>query len=167
MRRALAVLIFLLPPVLMAGGNGAVYFGGHSFKAEVAVTQAEQERGLMYRKQLPKDACMIFLYGQDGPHAIWMRHCYISLDVAWTDVNGFIVEVAENVPPCDKKLWELEPCPCPNYGGSTDSRNFIEFPAGTFKRLGIKKGETLRWDLTLGDGTLLKGGDWGMMLQPR
>jgi hypothetical protein len=38
------------------------------------------------------------------------------------------------------------------------SRYFIEFPVGTFKRLGIRKGDRLGWDLTLDDGTRLKGG---------
>lgn len=167
MRRILSALVLLLPAALMAGGKGTVYVGSHTFKAEAATTEAEREQGLMYRKHLASDACMIFLYPQSGPHAIWMRNCYISLDIVWTDASGKIVELAENVPPCDRKLWGLDPCPCPTTGGNVDSATFTEFSAGTIKRMGIRKGDDLRWDITLDDGTLVKGGNWGMMFQGR
>jgi hypothetical protein len=47
---------------------------------------------------------------------------------------------------------------CPTYGGTLPSRYFIEFPVGTFKHLGLKKGDRLGWDLTLDDGRGLRGG---------
>jgi uncharacterized membrane protein (UPF0127 family) len=47
---------------------------------------------------------------------------------------------------------------CPSYGGTVPTRYFIEFSAGTFKRLGLKKGERIGWDLTLDDGRVVRGG---------
>lgn len=161
--RMLFTALLSLP--LLAGGGGTVHFRNQAFLAEVASEPREQELGLMRRSHLAKDRCMIFLYGRDGYHSIWMRNCLISLDVAWVDAQGVVVEVAENVPPCSKAQSKLEPSPCPTYGGTVPARNFIEFAAGTFKRLKLKKGDALRWDLTLDDGTRLKGGAWGMMVQ--
>ncbi len=155
----------LLSLPLLAGGGGTVHFRNQAFTAEVASEPREQELGLMHRSHLAKGRCMIFLYGRDGYHTIWMRNCLISLDVAWVDAQGVVVEVAENVPPCPKAQSKLEPSPCPTYGGTVPARNFIEFAAGTFKRLKLKKGDALRWDVTLDDGTRLKGGAWGMMVQ--
>ena len=158
MRRALATLIFLLPPALMAGGNGTVTAKGHRFTAEVAVSEAERAQGLMGRHELANDRCMIFLYGEDGPHPIWMKNCFISLDVAWTDKDGKILELVPDVPPPSPVQVYASDADYPNYGGHVDSRHFIEFPQGTFKRLGLKVGDHLGWDLKLDDGTLVKGG---------
>lgn len=152
MRTLIIAVLAALP--LLAGGGGTVAFKQHTFMAEVAATDAEKAKGLMYRQSLAKDRCMFFVYSQDGEHAIWMKNCLIALDVAWVDADGRIAEVAENVPPCSP----LRGDDCPTYGGTVPSRYFIEFPVGTFKRLGIRKGERLGWDLTLDDGTRLKGG---------
>ncbi len=150
--RAWTALLLSLP--LLAGGGGTVAFKGHSFMAEVAATPAEQMKGLMYRSQLAKDRCMFFLYPEDGYHSIWMKNCLISLDVAWLDAQGNVVEVHERVPPCSPMRGD----DCPTYGGSVPARYFVEFPVGTFQRTGLKKGDRLGWDLELDDGTRAKGG---------
>lgn len=158
MRHALATLVFLLPPVLLAGGNGAVTAKGHRFTAEVAATEAERAQGLMGRHELASDRCMIFLYNEDGPHPIWMKNCFISLDVAWTDKDGRILELVPDVPPPSPVQVYASDTDYPNYGGHVDSRIFVEFPQGAFKRLGLKVGDHLGWDLKLDDGMLVKGG---------
>jgi uncharacterized protein len=150
--RKLLVALFSLP--MLAGGGGTVSIKQSSFLAEVAATEAEKEKGLMYRQSLAKDRCMFFVYGEDGEHAIWMKNCLIALDVVWIDAEGRAVELAEHVPPCSP----MRGSDCPTYGGKLPSRYFIEFPAGTFKRLGLKKGDRLGWDLTLDDGRVLRGG---------
>ncbi|HJW73587.1 MAG TPA: DUF192 domain-containing protein [Geothrix sp.] len=151
MRRLFAVLLSL---PLLAGGGGTVAFRQHSFMAEVAVTPQETAKGLMYRQSLAKDRCMFFVYGEDGNVPIWMKNCLIALDVAWLDAEGKVVELVEHVPPCSPMRGE----DCPTYGGNVLSRYFVEFPAGTFKRLSLKKGDRLGWDLTLDDGRRLTGG---------
>lgn len=150
--RMLFAALLSLP--LLAGGGGTVAFKQTAFMAEVAVTEPEKAKGLMYRQSLAKDRCMFFAYGEDGYHAIWMKNCLIALDVAWVDAEGRVVEISEHVPPCSPMRGE----DCPTYGGTVSSRFFVEFPAGTFKRLGLKRGDRLGWDLTLDDGRVLKGG---------
>lgn len=135
------------------GDTGSVHFKEHRFRAEVARTDADRARGLMGRATLAKDQCMIFLYEEDGYHAIWMKNCLIALDVAWTAEDGTVVETAEDVPPCSPLLGE----DCPNYGGRVKSRYFVEFPAGTFRRLQLHRGDRLGWELQLG-GRRMTGG---------
>ena len=151
MRRLLAALLAL---PLLAGGGGTVVLKGQAFLAEVAATEPEQAKGLMYRQALAKDRCMFFVYREDGIHPIWMKNCLISLDVAWVDAQGRVVEIAERVPPCSPMRGD----DCPTYGGSVLARHFVEFPAGTFKRLGLRKGDPLGWELTLDDGRVVRGG---------
>jgi hypothetical protein len=152
MRTLLIAILAALP--LLAGGGGTVAFKQHTFLAEVASTEPEKAKGLMYRQSLAKDRCMFFVYSEDGFHPIWMKNCLIALDVAWVDADGRIAELVERVPPCSPMRGD----DCPNYGGTVASRYFIEFPVGTFKRLGIRKGDRLGWDLILDDGTGVKGG---------
>lgn len=144
----------LLSLPLLAGGGGTVVYKQTSFMSEVASTEQEKMKGLMYRQSLAKDRCMFFVYGEDGNHGIWMKNCLIALDVAWVDAEGHVVETSEHTPPCSPMRGE----DCPTYGGSVPARHFIEFPAGTFKRLGLKKGDRLGWELTLDDGRVVRGG---------
>ena len=150
--RMLLALLLSLP--LLAGGGGTVTFKQTSFLSEVAATDQEKAKGLMYRQSLPKDRCMFFVYSADGDHAIWMKNCLIAIDVAWVDAEGRVVETVEHIPPCSPMRGD----DCPSYGGSVPARHFIEFAAGTFKRLGLKKGDRLGWELTLDDGRVVRGG---------
>ena len=134
--------------------GGFVIAKGKRFMAEVARTPAEKARGLMYRQYLRQDRCMFFIYEEDSYHSIWMKNCLISLDVAWIDADGKVVEIAENVPPCSPMRGDN----CPSYGGGTLSRHFVEFPVGTFKRIGLKVGDQIGWELEFSDGQFSKGG---------
>ncbi|MDR3672645.1 MAG: DUF192 domain-containing protein [Holophaga sp.] len=134
--------------------GGTVVANGHRFMAEVARTPEEQGRGLMYRQSLAKDRCMIFLYDEDGNHRIWMKNCLIALDVVWIKADGTVVETSEQTPPCSPLRGE----DCPVYGGTVPARHFIEFPAGTLKRIGLRRGDRLGWNLGLSDGEKVVGG---------
>ena len=151
MRMILAALLSL---PLLAGGGGTVAFKQTTFLSEVAATEQEKAKGLMYRQSLARDRCMFFVYGEEGNHAIWMKNCLIALDVAWVDAEGKVVETVEHAPPCSPMRGD----DCPTYGGTQVSRYFVEFASGTFKRLGLKKGDRLGWELVLDDGRSLRGG---------
>ncbi|MBL0211088.1 MAG: DUF192 domain-containing protein [Holophagaceae bacterium] len=135
-------------------GGGTVAAKGHRFMAEIAATPQEQQKGLMFRQFLAKDRCMIFVFDEDGVRRIIMKNCLIALDVVWISVDGHVVEMAEKVPPCPPARRDG----CPAYGGTVPARHFIEFAAGTIKRLGLKKGDRIGWDLKLDDGTPVVGG---------
>lgn len=152
------VLSALASTVALAATSGTVTLKGQTFQAEVAATDAQKAQGLMYRDSLAKDACMFFVYEEDGNHAIWMKNCRISLDVAWVDAEGRIVELVPDVPPPSPMRLYRSDADYPTYGGTATSRHFIEFPVGTFKRLGVRKGDRLGWDLRLADGRTVKGG---------
>jgi hypothetical protein len=148
------LLSLLLSAVPVTPDGGTVLAKGHRFMAEVAHTPQEQMLGLMHRQYLAKDRCMIFIYTEDGNHTIWMKNCLISLDVVWVKEDGTVVETAENVPPCSPMRGD----DCPTYGGMELARHFIEFPAGTLRKIGLRKGDRLGWSLVLEDGTKIVGG---------
>jgi uncharacterized membrane protein (UPF0127 family) len=134
--------------------GGTVLAKGTRFLAEVARTPNEHARGLMYRQYLKSNLCMFFVYEEDSYRPIWMKNCLISLDVAWVSADGTVVEVAERVPPCSP----LRGDDCPSFGGNELSRHFVEFSAGTIKKIGLKVGDKIGWDLHFSNGKSSKGG---------
>ncbi len=149
-----AFLLSLLLALNPQTDGGLVGVKGQRFLAEVARTDAERARGLMYRQTLAKDRCMFFVYDEDDYHSIWMKNCLIALDVVWVKADGTIAEIQEKVPPCSPMRGEN----CPSYGGTVPARHFIEFAAGTVGRLKLKVGDKVGWDLELKDGSHLVGG---------
>jgi hypothetical protein len=140
----LPVILLACAAFGMAADPSTLTVRGHVFKAEIARTDEAKTRGLMFRASLPADACMVFLYDDDGQRAIWMRNCKIALDVLWVDAQGRIVELVEKAPPCPPETKDEE---CPNYGGAVASRHFIELAPGTIAKLGLKVGDAVAWDL--------------------
>ena len=69
--------------------------GKKFIRVEVASTEAEHERGLMYRRSLPADSGMLFDFKGPAKTCMWMKDTYIPLSVAFIDVNGKVVNIEE------------------------------------------------------------------------
>ena len=74
-----------------------------SLTTQVAATQAQQERGLMYVTKLPDNDGMIFLLPQVTAAEFWMKNTLIPLSVAFIDKNGVILEI-HDMQPADPAL---------------------------------------------------------------
>ncbi len=122
------------------GGERRVTFyrtGGQKtcvFNVELAVTPVEQERGLMFRKKLPDNSGMLFLYNDDDIRYFWMKNTFISLDLIFIDAKRKIVSVHHNARPGDETtISSLYP-----------ARYVLEVKAGRAKQCGIKPGMAAR-----------------------
>jgi uncharacterized membrane protein (UPF0127 family) len=74
--------------------------GVPSVVVELASTDPERERGLMFRTHLAKNGGMLFL--PDGPPRVqtfWMKNTCIALDMLFISDKGEVVGILENVPP--------------------------------------------------------------------
>lgn len=86
-----------------------------NFKArvhmELALTDAEQRRGLMFRTSLPKDHGMLFVYKQEEDELnYWMKNCKMNLSIAFCDEKGVIVKIHQVMmaPDGSKPDYDLE-----------------------------------------------------------
>lgn len=67
-------------------------------KAEVARTEAEKGRGLMFRQKLGKNEGMLFVYEKEERLSFWMKNTPIPLSIAFLDKSGLIVDIQDMVP---------------------------------------------------------------------
>jgi uncharacterized membrane protein (UPF0127 family) len=114
--------------------------GPRIFHAELARSAAEQERGLMFRTDIPQDGGMLFApYPADGPPRearFWMKNTPTALDILFIRGDGTIARIAENaVPYSEDTLVSGEPVSA-----------VLEVNAGVSAKLGIKAGDKVRWD---------------------
>ena len=71
---------------------------GASLHVELARTEDEAARGLMYRRAMPADRGMLFRMRDRKEQRFWMHDTCIPLDMVFVDDDGFIVGLLENVP---------------------------------------------------------------------
>jgi uncharacterized protein len=105
--------------------------GRHAFKVEVMRTDAERERGLMFRKFLPADRGMLFDFKKVEPVMMWMKNTYLPLDMVFIGPDGRVVSTAENAEPLSERII---PSGGPVLG-------VLELNAGTVGRDGVKAGD--------------------------
>mgnify|MGYP000300360119 FL=1 len=149
--RALAALLLLLPAACQAGNpdvtkaasglsvvpldirtaGGKIY----SFKVEVARSESEQARGLMFRDALAPDGGMIFPMNPPRPASFWMKNTVISLDLIFIRPDGTIARIAAEAVP-----YSLEPID----SGEPVSA-VLEIAGGRAAELGISEGDKVRW----------------------
>lgn len=110
----------------------------HVFTVEVARTDADRQRGLMFRKTLAPNRGMLFVFSDDAPRAFWMKNTLISLDMIFVDHDGTVVGVQRAVP-CGSAGSAVDACPA--YSSGSPARYVIEVRAGTVKRLGLAVGD--------------------------
>ena len=105
--------------------------GVHPFSVELATTEAEREKGLMFRKELPEGQGMLFDFHRDQDVGFWMQNTYIPLDMIFIRGDGRILRIAENTEPMSTKVIPS--------GGPV--RFVLEVIAGTARKLGIAPGD--------------------------
>lgn len=130
-----AVLAVAFVAPAYAAGEAALEIvtktGVRAFTVELATNDAERERGLMYRKELPEGRGMLFDFQHDRPVAFWMRNTYIPLDMIFIRGDGRILSIAENTQPLSDGLIPS--------GGPV--RAVLEVIGGTARKLGIAPGD--------------------------
>jgi uncharacterized protein len=131
---AAAYLVVLLPAARGAELQTleiASKTGVHVFSVELAVTDEERERGLMFRRSVPEFTGMLFDFKRDQEVTMWMKNTYVSLDMIFIQSDGRIRRIAENT--------ETESLKIIPSGGPV--RAVLEVAAGTARKLGMEPGD--------------------------
>ncbi len=110
---------------------------GRGFKAYIADSFIKQVVGLMYRKGLGKNECMLFVFPTDAEHGIWMMNMNFPIDAIWLNKDMVVTHIERNIRPCKKFSG------CKTYGDEDVSRFLVECAAGTSSRLKIEIGDNI------------------------
>lgn len=108
--------------------------GTARFAVELADTDAERARGLMFREKLASSAGMLFVYDRPGRAAFWMKNTLIPLDMIFADPTGTVLRVHENAVPHDETPID----------GGEGVLAVLEINGGLARRLGIGPGTVMR-----------------------
>lgn len=108
---------------------------------EVVVTEAEQERGLGGRKDIPPDYGMLFVFPKDDSYGIWMKDMLTPIDILWLSDTGTIITIEKSV----------EPSTYPHvFYPASPARYVLEMRAGQANARGWKTGTTISLPLPYG-----------------
>lgn len=113
-----------------------VMVGDVSVRAEVASTDAQRARGLMYRRSMPKNNGMLFVYPSPEPLSFWMKNTYLPLTIAYIDKRGMIVHLEDMTPLTTASHPSPKPVP---YA--------LEMNKGWFADKGIEVGTRVTFEL--------------------
>ena len=109
------------------------------FKVEVARTDEEQARGLMFRSSLPNDGGMIFPMAPAREASFWMKDTIIPLDMIFIRSDGTIARIAAQTVP-----YDLTPV---SSGEAVAA--VLEIAGGHAAALGIAENDHVTWKNTL------------------
>lgn len=113
---------------------------GFVVSAAVADTPEKHARGLMFVKDLPENAGMLFVFEQEEPQSFWMKNTLIDLDIIFIGADKKVTSVAHQVPHSYTYTPDSEVAYADGYG-----KYVLELPAKAAARHGIVTGTPLQF----------------------
>ena len=111
-------------------GFKKVCLKGICVDAEIADTDQERMRGLMYRDGLGDGKAMLFIFDTPAVYSFWMKNMRFSLDIIWIGPDKKIVDIKTDFPPCSGPL-------CESFTPVGPAQFVLEVPAGFVEKHGI------------------------------
>lgn len=105
-------------------------------RVEVAITSAQTQRGLMFRRQMDADAGMLFLFARPRQMTFWMHNTYLPLDMIFITSDHRVLGVVENATPETDDPREVP----------GDSQFVLEVNAGYAREHDITAGTVVRFE---------------------
>jgi len=115
-----------LPLVTIHPEKGAPF----QVQVELALTNPQRAKGLMYRKSMDANHGMLFVMDRIANHSFWMKNTYISLDMLFISPEGEVVGIVERT----------EPKTLTGRGVGLPSKYVLELNGGACASRGIKAG---------------------------
>ena len=106
--------------------------GMYNIKVEVAQTPQQHAIGLMWRKTMPANEGMLFIFPQPAQQCFWMKNTLLPLSIAFVGDDGSIVNLDEMLPQTDSPHCSTKPV-----------RFVLEMNKGWFTKHGFKPGDKL------------------------
>lgn len=99
---------------------------------ELAISQREKSKGLMYRKDLSNTDGMLFIWKNEDKRCMWMKNTYIPLDLGFFREDLTLIEVKDLSPRSLESVCSSEP-----------AKYALELPRGWFSSNNVKNNSKL------------------------
>jgi len=106
-----------------------------SITVEFAEDDYARGYGLMFRKFLPFDHGMLFIFPEERYQSFWMKNTAVSLDMIFLNNNKEIINIARDTQPFAEK----------NYSSAAPARYVLEVVAGYSDQWAIGPGVKVNW----------------------
>jgi uncharacterized membrane protein (UPF0127 family) len=103
--------------------------GMHLIQVQVAQDYEQRQIGLMWRKEMPQNEGMLFVFEQPAVQCFWMRNTLLPLTAAFVSDDGTIVNLADMKPQNDDSHCSKKPV-----------RFVLEMNQGWFAKRNIQAG---------------------------
>jgi uncharacterized membrane protein (UPF0127 family) len=107
----------------------------HKFRVEVAATEEDQAKGLMFRKAMGADEGMIFPRNPPDFASFWMHNTVIPLDIIFIGTDHRVINISADAVPYSEN-------PRPSMGLALA---VLELNGGRAAQLGIGPGAKVDW----------------------
>ena len=107
--------------------------GDHELIVELARTDSERQRGLMYRTELDADTGMLFDFGTTRPASMWMANTLIPLDMVFISEDGVVSGIHQEAEPESKAIIRSD----------EPVRYVLEIGGGEAAKYGLKSGDVV------------------------
>jgi uncharacterized membrane protein (UPF0127 family) len=113
-------------------GRTQLTAGMHLIDAQVAQTTQQRQIGLMYRREMPQQEGMLFIFEQPATQCFWMKNTLLPLTAAFVADDGTIVNLVDMKPQTEDSHCSAKPV-----------RFVLEMNQGWFARKNLKAGTKL------------------------
>ncbi len=110
---------------------------------DIADKDQTRAQGLMYRREMPDDEGMLFVFPQPDKQSFWMKNTYLPLDIAFVDEQLRITDIHQMKPMGDSNEPDDK---LPRYESSKPVPYAIELNQGWFKKKGIAVGAKISFE---------------------
>jgi uncharacterized membrane protein (UPF0127 family) len=110
--------------------------GMHLIQVQLAQDFDQRQIGLMWRKEMPQNEGMLFVFDQPAVQCFWMRNTLLPLTAAFVSDDGSIVNLADMKPLSDDSHCSKKPV-----------RFVLEMNQGWFAKRNIQAGFKLSGSL--------------------
>lgn len=136
---AAVFIILIAAGTVSCSGSGlertTLVIDGLEMTVEVARTEEEKARGLMFREKMGPADGMIFIFEEDRHLSFWMKNTLMPLSIAYISSNGVV-----------REIYDMEPGSLDPVVSVRSVRYALEVPRGFFEDPGISPGDRIRFE---------------------
>lgn len=146
MNKFMKTLLFslLVPLVLCAAPvksgtqfkTSKLKIGGQVLTVELAETTQQQGLGLMFRKKMPEDKGMLFIFPDTQMRSFWMKNTFLALSIGFFDQEKKLIDIQDMSPAKSEMQTDF-----PTYQSTAPAKYALEVNQGWFTKHKIKVGD--------------------------